>query len=61
MRSTAITMLKRQSKTSYSELWLEIGGEKHRRGWYKLPANEIKKSLEEVKASTGASLSSEKA
>ncbi|MGY0281385.1 DUF535 family protein, partial [Klebsiella michiganensis] len=37
-------------KTSYSELWLEIGGEKHRRGWYKLPANEIKKSLEEVKS-----------
>ena len=37
-------------KTSYSELWLEIGGEKHSRGWYKLPANEIKKSLEEVKS-----------
>ena len=31
-------------KTSYSELWLEIGGEKHRRGWYKLPPSEIKKS-----------------
>ncbi|BFO29628.1 MULTISPECIES: DUF535 family protein [Klebsiella] len=37
-------------KTSYSELWLEIGGEKHRRGWYKLPPSEIKKSLEEVKS-----------
>ena len=36
-------------KTRYSELWLEIGGEKHRRGWYKLPPTEIKKSLEEVK------------
>lgn len=29
-------------KTRYSELWLEIGGEKHRRGWYKLPPTEIK-------------------
>ncbi|TBL79660.1 DUF535 domain-containing protein [Klebsiella oxytoca] len=37
-------------KTRYSELWLEIGGEKHRRGWYKLPPTEIKKSLEEVKS-----------
>ncbi|HBS5679442.1 DUF535 family protein [Klebsiella sp. 141240] len=37
-------------KASYSELWLEIGGEKQRRGWYKLPAQEIKKSLEEVKS-----------
>ena len=37
-------------KTRYSELWLEIGGDKHRRGWYKLPPTEIKKSLEEVKS-----------
>ena len=37
-------------KTRYSELWLEIGGEKHRRGWYKLPPTEIKKGLEEVKS-----------
>lgn len=37
-------------KTRYSELWLEIGGEKHRRGWYKLPPTEIKESLEEVKS-----------
>ena len=37
-------------KTRYSELWLEIGGEKHRRAWYKLPPTEIKKSLEEVKS-----------
>ncbi|WEJ91563.1 MAG: DUF535 family protein [Klebsiella huaxiensis] len=37
-------------KTSYSELWLEIGGVKHHRGWYKLPPTEIKKSLEEVKS-----------
>lgn len=37
-------------KTNYSELWLEIGGEKQRRGWYKLPSTEIKKSLEEVKS-----------
>jgi uncharacterized protein VirK/YbjX len=37
-------------KASYSELWLDIGGEKQRRGWYKLPAEEIKKRLEEVKS-----------
>ncbi|HHG8771967.1 TPA: DUF535 family protein [Raoultella planticola] len=37
-------------KTRYAELWLELGGEKHRRGWYKLPPHEIKKSLEEVKS-----------
>ncbi|WP_434640668.1 DUF535 family protein [Klebsiella sp. I138] len=37
-------------QTSYSALWLEVGGEKHRRGWYKLPPQEIKKSLEEVKS-----------
>jgi uncharacterized protein VirK/YbjX len=30
-------------QTSYSALWLEVGGEKHRRGWYKLPPQEIKK------------------
>ncbi|HDH7823085.1 TPA: DUF535 family protein [Raoultella planticola] len=37
-------------QTSYSALWLEVGGEKHRRGWYKLPPQEIKKSIEEVKS-----------
>ncbi|MFM4236643.1 DUF535 family protein, partial [Klebsiella quasipneumoniae subsp. similipneumoniae] len=37
-------------KASYSSLWLEMGGEKQARGWYKLPAQEIKKSLEEVKS-----------
>jgi uncharacterized protein VirK/YbjX len=30
-------------QTSYAALWLEVGGEKHRRGWYKLPPQEIKK------------------
>ena len=37
-------------QTSYSALWMEVGGEKHRRGWYKLPPQEIKKSIEEVKS-----------
>ncbi|HHT7538711.1 TPA: DUF535 family protein [Raoultella planticola] len=37
-------------QTSYTALWLEVGGEKHRRGWYKLPPQEIKKSIEEVKS-----------
>ena len=37
-------------QTSYSALWLEVGGEKHRRGWYKLPPQEIKKRIEEVKS-----------
>ncbi|WP_404655532.1 DUF535 family protein [Raoultella ornithinolytica] len=37
-------------QTSYAALWLEVGGEKHRRGWYKLPPQEIKKSIEEVKS-----------
>ncbi len=37
-------------KASYSSLWLEMGGEKQARGWYKLPAQEIKKSIEEVKS-----------
>ncbi|EPI4979224.1 DUF535 family protein [Raoultella planticola] len=37
-------------QTSYSALWLEVGGEKHRHGWYKLPPQEIKKSIEEVKS-----------
>lgn len=32
-------------KASYSSLWLEMGGEKQARGWYKLPAQEIKKVL----------------
>lgn len=36
-------------KASYSSLWLEMGGEKQARGWYKLPAQEIK-SIEEVKS-----------
>lgn len=36
--------------TNYAALWLEVGGEQHRRGWYKLPSQEIKKSLEEVKS-----------
>ncbi|HFE9266936.1 TPA: DUF535 family protein [Raoultella ornithinolytica] len=37
-------------QTSYAALWLEVGGEKYRRGWYKLPPQEIKKSIEEVKS-----------
>ena len=37
-------------KASYSSLWLEMGGEKQARGWYKLPAQEIKKNIEEVKS-----------
>lgn len=36
--------------TNYAALWLEVGGEQYRRGWYKLPSQEIKKSLEEVKS-----------
>lgn len=39
-----------QVKTSYAALWLEVGGEKHRRGWYKLPAQEVRKNIAEVKS-----------
>ncbi|MDF7680815.1 DUF535 family protein [Enterobacteriaceae bacterium ESL0689] len=37
-------------KTSYAGLWLEVGGEKYRNGWYKLPPQERKKNIEEVKS-----------
>lgn len=37
-------------KSNYAELWSSLGGQPDNKGWYRLPCNEMEKSLEEIKS-----------